>query len=57
MVEEDELIGRSVGSEEGGNEWTKTPLLQNGLQNTATFLRVALDKHLDTKKSVVRKLT
>lgn len=31
LVEGDELIRRGVGSEEGGNERTQTPLLQDGL--------------------------
>lgn len=56
MVEKDELIGCSVGSEERRNEWTKTPVLQDGLQDTATFVCIALNKHLDTKQgSVMRK--
>lgn len=49
LVEKHQLTGRCVGSEEGGNERAKPPLLHDSLQDTATLLCISLDKYLHTK--------
>lgn len=48
LVEGDELIWCSVGGEERRDEGTEAPLLQDGLQDAAALLRIALNEHLCT---------
>lgn len=51
LVEEDELIRRSVGGEERRDERTETPLLQDGLQDAAALLCITLNEHLCTTQA------
>lgn len=51
LVEEDELLRRSVGGEERRDERAETPLLQDCLQDAATFFGISLNEHLCTTQA------
>lgn len=51
LVEGDKLLWCSVGGEERRDEGTEAPLLQDGLQDAATLLCIALNEHLGTTQT------